>query len=162
MDMLSDTSSSTELQLWYLYSIMLRAPYSVQCSSECHWPVRVGSAMWPSAAVPGRNSESHGSPATNNIETGICRQRNESNSLSFLNKVNLKRKPEATENYLESAHDRNIHRCSTIYRRQITTMADQIQELLDTPAEFTRDGIQFMKRCTKRRRAHAIAPKPFD
>ncbi|SPO03779.1 probable protein transport protein Sec61 subunit gamma [Cephalotrichum gorgonifer] len=28
-------------------------------------------------------------------------------------------------------------------------MSDQIQEILDIPAEFARDGVQFMKRCTK-------------
>lgn len=29
-------------------------------------------------------------------------------------------------------------------------MSDQVQELLDVPSEFARDGVQFMKRCTKR------------
>ncbi|KAF7552932.1 hypothetical protein G7Z17_g4001 [Cylindrodendrum hubeiense] len=28
-------------------------------------------------------------------------------------------------------------------------MSDQIQELLEAPLEFARDGIQFAKRCTK-------------
>ena len=30
-------------------------------------------------------------------------------------------------------------------------MADQIQELLEVPSEFTKDGIQFLRRCTKRK-----------
>jgi preprotein translocase subunit Sss1 len=29
-------------------------------------------------------------------------------------------------------------------------MADQIQDILEVPTEFARDGIQFMRRCTKR------------
>jgi hypothetical protein len=29
-------------------------------------------------------------------------------------------------------------------------MSDQIQEILEVPSEFTRSGIQFIKRCTKR------------
>ncbi|CAH0046165.1 unnamed protein product [Clonostachys solani] len=28
-------------------------------------------------------------------------------------------------------------------------MSDQIQEILEVPSEFTRSGIQFIKRCTK-------------
>ncbi|KAH7120269.1 hypothetical protein B0J13DRAFT_532165 [Dactylonectria estremocensis] len=44
-------------------------------------------------------------------------------------------------------------------------MSDQIQELLEAPLEFARDGIQFAKKCTKRttrpfspwRAANAIA-----
>jgi protein transport protein SEC61 subunit gamma-like protein len=28
-------------------------------------------------------------------------------------------------------------------------MSDQIQELLEIPSEFAKDGIQFMRRCTK-------------
>ncbi|KPM34342.1 hypothetical protein AK830_g12229 [Neonectria ditissima] len=28
-------------------------------------------------------------------------------------------------------------------------MSDQVQELLEVPSEFARDGYQFMKRCTK-------------
>jgi protein transport protein SEC61 subunit gamma-like protein len=28
-------------------------------------------------------------------------------------------------------------------------MADQLQELLEVPSEFARDGVQFMRRCTK-------------
>lgn len=30
-------------------------------------------------------------------------------------------------------------------------MSDQIQELLEVPAEFAKDGVQFMRRCTKRK-----------
>jgi hypothetical protein len=37
-------------------------------------------------------------------------------------------------------------------------MADQLQELLEIPAEFTRDGIQFMRRCTKR----VVNPMPHN
>lgn len=29
-------------------------------------------------------------------------------------------------------------------------MADQIQELLEAPVDFYKDGVQFVKRCTKR------------
>lgn len=29
-------------------------------------------------------------------------------------------------------------------------MADQIQELLEAPSDFAKNGIQFMRRCTKR------------
>ncbi|CAH0019212.1 unnamed protein product [Clonostachys rhizophaga] len=28
-------------------------------------------------------------------------------------------------------------------------MSDQVQEILEVPSEFTRSGIQFIKRCTK-------------
>ncbi|KAL2209259.1 secE/sec61-gamma protein [Sarocladium strictum] len=28
-------------------------------------------------------------------------------------------------------------------------MSDQVQELLEIPSEFAKDGIQFMRRCTK-------------
>ncbi|KAM5347018.1 hypothetical protein ACJ41O_010023 [Fusarium nematophilum] len=28
-------------------------------------------------------------------------------------------------------------------------MADQVQELLEVPSEFVRDGVQFVRRCTK-------------
>ncbi|KAL2107223.1 hypothetical protein VUR80DRAFT_5534 [Thermomyces stellatus] len=28
-------------------------------------------------------------------------------------------------------------------------MSEQVQEILDIPAEFARDGLQFMRRCTK-------------
>ena len=30
-------------------------------------------------------------------------------------------------------------------------MADQVQELLEAPTEFAKNGIQFMRRCTKRK-----------
>lgn len=36
------------------------------------------------------------------------------------------------------------------------TMADQVQELLEIPSEFTKDGIQFIKRCTKRTLAASL------
>lgn len=46
-------------------------------------------------------------------------------------------------------------RCETSFlvKRPHTTatMSDQVQELLDVPSEFARDGLQFMKRCTKRK-----------
>lgn len=29
-------------------------------------------------------------------------------------------------------------------------MADQVQEILEVPSEFAKDGIQFIRRCTKR------------
>ncbi|KAG6311112.1 hypothetical protein E4U44_004664 [Claviceps purpurea] len=32
-------------------------------------------------------------------------------------------------------------------------MADQIQELVDTPSQFLKDGVQFMNKCQKRMRA---------
>ncbi|RSL57407.1 hypothetical protein CEP54_008300 [Fusarium duplospermum] len=28
-------------------------------------------------------------------------------------------------------------------------MSDQVQELLEVPSEFVKDGVQFMRRCTK-------------
>ncbi|KAK6714351.1 hypothetical protein SNK04_005297 [Fusarium graminearum] len=28
-------------------------------------------------------------------------------------------------------------------------MSDQVQEILEVPSEFVRDGVQFMRRCTK-------------
>ena len=39
-------------------------------------------------------------------------------------------------------------------------MADQIQELLEAPSEFAKNGIQFMRRCTKRTYFHP-SPYPF-
>jgi hypothetical protein len=29
-------------------------------------------------------------------------------------------------------------------------MSDQVQELLEVPSEFVKDGVQFVRRCTKR------------
>jgi hypothetical protein len=29
-------------------------------------------------------------------------------------------------------------------------MSDQVQEILEVPSEFVRDGVQFVRRCTKR------------
>lgn len=36
------------------------------------------------------------------------------------------------------------------------TMSDQIQELVDTPSQFLKDGVQFMNKCQKR-----TPPPPF-
>ncbi len=37
-------------------------------------------------------------------------------------------------------------------------MADQVQELLEAPSEFAKSGIQFMRRCTKRK--YTLSPFP--
>lgn len=36
-------------------------------------------------------------------------------------------------------------------------MSDQVQEILEVPSEFVRDGVQFMRRCTKRMLTHCAA-----
>ena len=33
----------------------------------------------------------------------------------------------------------------------INTMADQIQELVDTPSQFVKEGLQFVNKCQKRK-----------
>ncbi|KAF7545133.1 hypothetical protein G7046_g9631 [Stylonectria norvegica] len=57
-----------------------------------------------------------------------------------------------------SHHPTNHHRLHRAYLRPaallntlqvLLTMADQVQEILEVPAEFAREGIQFMRKCTK-------------
>lgn len=33
-------------------------------------------------------------------------------------------------------------------------MSDQVQEILEVPSEFVKDGVQFVRRCTKRMSTH--------
>lgn len=37
-------------------------------------------------------------------------------------------------------------------------MADSVQEILDVPKEFVKDGTQFIKRCQKRARTLPLCP----
>lgn len=34
-------------------------------------------------------------------------------------------------------------------------MSDQVQEILEIPSDFAKEGIQFMRRCTKRQSSHS-------
>lgn len=40
-------------------------------------------------------------------------------------------------------------------------MADQVEEILDVPREFFKDGVQFINRCQKRTRCHSFHVFPF-
>ncbi|PNY29610.1 Uncharacterized protein TCAP_00478, partial [Tolypocladium capitatum] len=48
-------------------------------------------------------------------------------------------------------HDAHSHpdNYDSLARVEVVTMADQVQELLDTPNQFLRDGVQFVKKCQK-------------
>jgi hypothetical protein len=56
--------------------------------------------------------------------------------------------------HLSQLHPENIQSTSN--------MADHFQEIIEVPAEFARDGYQFMRRCTKRQSALLINCGPVQ
>lgn len=46
----------------------------------------------------------------------------------------------------------------SLARVEVVTMSDQVQELLDTPHQFLRDGLQFVNKCQKRKPSRDAMP----
>lgn len=53
-------------------------------------------------------------------------------------------------NFTNKPTSASLSRFLPVHQTHISNMSDQVQEILDVPREFVKDGLQFMNRCQKR------------